>query len=679
MGDIHSDHIRNLALLGHAGSGKSSLAEALLFKSGAKKPQGIGRGTPITDFTDQEKQAGHSLETSVLHFEYKQSLINIIDTPGTPDFFGRAMSILPAVETVALVVNAEQGVESVTRKAHEQMKSRNKCGMIIINRCDAPQAKPEEVLEEIRKVFGNHCLPINLPSADGKEVVDCYFAPQYETDVAFSSVSDAHDALIEQVVEIDEELMELYLEQDEMIEPDQLHDPFEQALREEHLIPVCFVSSDTGAGIELLLDVICQQMPAPKEGNPPLFLKGEGEEAEPVSLVSDPEAHTIAHVFKIAIDPFIGQLGVFRVHQGRIRAGSQLFVGDARKPFRVNHLFRLQGAEHIEVDDAGPGDICAVAKIDSLYFGAVIHDSHDEDSFHLQPLEFPQSMACVAISPSRRGDEQKLSEILHRMTSEDPSLCVEQRESENETVMLGLGDQHLKSVLTRMSEVYGLDVETAVPRIPYRETVQIKAEGHHRHKKQNGGSGQFGEVFLRIEPLEPGAGFEFASEVVGGVIPGQFIPAVEKGVLEVMASGALAGYPLQDVRVVVYDGKHHSVDSKEIAFIAAGKKAFLDAIGKAKPVILEPYVEISVTVPSWCMGDITGHLATDRGMVIGSESIENNKVCIQARVPLANMSDYSNQLKSMTAGEGEFSMEMSHYEPVPAQIQKELIKAAEKE
>ena len=677
MGDIHGDHIRNLALLGHAGSGKSTLAEALLFRSGAKKKQGTARGTPITDFTDQEKQAGHSLETSILHFEYKQSLINIIDTPGTPDFFGRAMSILPAVETVALVINAEQGVEPIARKAYEQIKNRNKCSMIIINRCDAPQAKPEEVLEEIQDTFGSQCLPINLPSADGKKVVDCYFAPEYEAGVAFSTVTDAHNALVEQVVEVDEELMELYLEQDEMIEPDQLHDPFEQALREDHLIPVCFVSSETGAGIELLLDVISKQMPAPKEGNPPLFLKGEGDNARPVSVTPDPESHAIAHVFKIAIDPFIGQLGVFRVHQGTIKTGSQLFVGDARKPFRVNHLFRLQGAEHIEVDEAGPGDICALAKIDSLYFDAVIHDSHDEDHFHLKPLEFPHSMASVAIAPARHGDEQKLSEILHRMVTEDPSLQIEQRERQNETVMLGLGDQHLKFVLTRMSDVYGLDVETSVPSIPYRETIQTKAEGHHRHKKQNGGSGQFGEVFLRIEPLEPGTGFEFASEVVGGVIPGQFIPAVEKGVQEVMANGALAGYPLQDVRVVVYDGKHHSVDSKEIAFIAAGKKAFIEAIEKANPVILEPYVEITVTVPSWCMGDITGHLASDRGMVTGTESIENNKVCIQAQVPLAAMSDYSNQLKSMTAGEGEYSMEISHYEPVPASVQKELIRKAE--
>ena len=674
MGDSDSGHIRNLALLGHANSGKSSLAEAMLFQSGTMKPQGQGRGTLITDFTDQEKQAGHSLETSILHFNYHNSLVNIIDTPGTPDFFGRAMSILPAVESVALVVNAEQGLESITRKAYEQMKARRKCGMIIINRCDASQARPEAVLEEIRTVFGPHCLPINLPAADGQKIIDCYFKPDYGAGVAFSSVSDAHDALVEQVVEVDEELMELYLEQDQMIEPEQLHDPFEQALREEHLIPVCFTSAETGAGLELLMKVICQQMPEPIEGNPPLFLKGDGEAAEPVKLSENREGHAIAHVFKITNDPFIGQLGIFRIHQGTVSNGCQLLVGDARKPFRVNHLLKLQGGEQIEVDSAGPGEICAVAKIDSLHFDAVIHDSHDEDNFHLRPLEFPAPMASLAISPAHRGDEQKLSEVLHRMVAEDPSLTVEQRERQNETVMLGLGEQHLKAVLSRMEDVYGLTVETATPSIPYKETVQLKAKGHHRHKKQNGGSGQFGEVYLRIEPLERGAGFEFASEVVGGVIPSQFIPAVEKGVREVMANGAIAGYPMQDIRVIVYDGKHHSVDSKEVAFVAAGKKAFLNAIETADPVILEPYVEISVIAPDWCIGDITGHLASARGMVLGTEAGDNNKISIQARVPLGNMSGYSNHLKSLTSGEGEYTMSFSHYEPVPATLQKQLIK-----
>ena len=672
MAAHHYDHIRNLALFGHAGSGKSTLAEAMLFKSGAATPSGNRKGTSITDFTDQEKQAGHSLETSILHFEHHNTLVNVIDTPGFPDFFGRAMSVLPAVESVALVVDAQHGPEAITRKTYEQMQSRNKCGLIIINGCDNAEARPQAVLEEIQQAFGSHCLPINLPSADGETIVDCYFQPDYDATVAFSSVTEVHDSLVEQVVEVDEELMELYLEQEQSLEPPQLHDPFEQALREGHLIPVCFTSAETGAGVELLMDVICEQMPTPIEGNPPLFLKGGDE---PVTVAADPEQHTIAHVFKITIDPFIGQLGVFRVHQGTIRNGSQLFVGDARKPFRVNHLFKLQGGEHVEINEAGPGEICAVSKVDSLHFDAVIHDSHDEDEFYLKPLAFPSSMANLAISPARRGDEQKLSEVLHRMTAEDPSIHVEHRERANETVITGLGELHLNTLLNRMRDVYGLAIDTKVPSISYRETISSKAEGHHRHKKQNGGSGQFGEVHLRIEPMESGAGFEFASEVVGGVIPSQFIPAVEKGVREVMNSGAIAGYPMQDVRVTVYDGKHHSVDSKEIAFVAAGKKAFLEAIAQAKPKILEPYAEISVVAPDWSIGDITGHLASERGMIIGSEAQGAGKVSIQAKVPMANIAEYSNQLKAMTSGEGEYEMSFSHYEVVPGDVQKALVKA----
>ena len=671
-----NDHIRNIALLGHAGSGKTALAETLLHASGAINQKGnVSRGNTVSDFTDQEKAAGHSLETSILQFDHFNTHVNLLDTPGYPDFFGRAMSILPAVESVALVINARNGIEPVTRRAFEQMHERKKCGLIIINQCDLPEIELESLLMDIQDQLGSQCLPINLPSEDGSRMVDCYFAPEYDTPTAFSSVTEAHDQLIDQVVEIDEALMELYLEQEESLQPDQLHDPFEQALREDHLIPVCFTSAETGAGIEHLLHTLCELMPTPSEGNPPLFLKGEGENAAPVSVVPDPELHTIAHVFKVSMDPYIGRMGVFRVHQGTIHSGDQLFLGDARKPVRIAHLLKLQGSKTTEVSEASPGDICAVAKIDSLYFNGVLHDSHDEDHHHLRDLQFPPSMASLAISPAHRGDEQKLSEVLHRLIAEDPSLTIEHRERENETVLLGLGETHLQLSIEKMAKVYGLEVATTVPSIPYRETIRDKAEGHHRHKKQNGGSGQFGEVFLRIEPLPRGSGFEFASEVVGGVIPSQYIPAVEKGVREVILSGAIAGYPMQDIRVVVYDGKHHSVDSKEIAFVAAGKKAFLDAIQKADPVVLEPFVEMDITVPNQAMGDVTGHLASERGMVTGTDAGRDMKVTVHAQAPLANVSGYSNTLKSMTGGDGEYSMQFSHYDCVPVPIQKALVKA----
>ena len=670
----HTDHIRNLALLGHAGSGKTALAETLLHRAGAIKNRGsVSRGNTVSDFTDQEKSLGHSLETTLLNFDHLNAHINLLDTPGYPDLFGRAMSVLPAVETVAIVINAEQGVEHVTRRAFSQMQERHKCGLIIINKCDAPETDFAALLDELQEAFGSHCMPINLPSAEGSDVIDCYFKPDYSAQTAFSSVTEVHDSLVDQVVEVDEALMELYLEQEESLVPDQLHDPFEKALREGHLVPVCFTSAENGMGIDPLLRVLCELMPIPAEGNPPLFLKGEGDEAEAVDVEPDPEQHAIAHVFKVVVDPFVGRLGVFRVHQGTIRSGSQLFIGDGRKPIKVAHLLKLQGSQHSEVASAGPGDICAVAKIDSLFFNAVLHDSHDEDHYHLRSLNFPPTMASRAISPARHGDEQRLSEVLHRIEAEDPSLHVEHRERQNETVLLGLGDTHLNIALKKMSKNYGVDVNTYTPSIPYRETIQQPAEGHHRHKKQNGGSGQFGEVYLRIEPLPRGRGFEFASEVVGGAVPSQYIPAVEKGVREVMESGAVAGYPMQDIRVVVYDGKHHSVDSKEIAFVAAGKKAFLEAVEKAHPVILEPFVEMDIVVPNQSIGDITGHLAGERGMVTGTDADQGRKVSIHACAPLASVSDYSNRLKSLTGGEGEYSMDFSHYAEVPDTVQKELV------
>ncbi len=672
MAGYQSDLIRNIALLGHAGSGKTTLCEMLLHKVGVSGAPGSieGRNT-VSDYSDLEKDAGHSLESSLLHIPHKSSFINLLDTPGTPDLFGRAMSVLPAVETVALVISARQGVEPVTRAAWDKLKERHKCALIIVNQVDEI-ADCESVLNEIQDVLGQECLPINLPTPDG-QVVDCYFTADDSAATAFNSIDQAHSNLVDQVVEVDDALMELYLEQGESITVEQLHEPFEKALRDNHLVPVCFTSALTGAGIDHLLKVMTELMPTPAEGNPPLFLKGEGEEAEEVSVTPDPEAHVIAHVFKLSLDPFMGKLGLFRIHQGTIRNGSQLYVGDGRKPLRVTHLSRMQGSEHVEVDVASPGDICAMAKADSLYFDAVLHDSHEEDLFHLKALQFPAPMASVAVSPAHQGDEQKMSDVMQKMAAEDPSLKIEFRERQNETVLLGLGDQHLKTVQDKMKRVFNIEVTTSEPSIPYRETITKPAEGHHRHKKQNGGAGQFGEVFLRIEPLERGAGFEFVDAVVGGVIPGTFIPAVEKGVREAYEQGAIAGYQMQDIRVTVYDGKHHPVDSKEIAFVTAGRKAFIEAVQAAGPIVLEPHVALDIQVPAQCMGDITGDLASTRGLVTGTDACRDGSLDIHATAPLSSVGNYSNRLKALTGGEGLYSMAYSHYEAVPLTVQKDLI------
>jgi len=667
--------IRNIALVGQAGAGKTLLAEALLAQSGAIKAKGsLARGTTVCDFDPQEKALLHSLDAAICGFETQGRRVNMIDTPGYPDFLGRSLAALEAVETAVIVVSAVNGIEPMTLRMMEFAKTRGLCRLIVVNKIDSRDARTEEVLLEIREAFGKACLPLNLPAGGGASVVDCFFQASGEpTD--FSSVGAAHLEIIDQVVEVDDKLMALYLEQGEEISPEQLHDPFEKALREDHLVPVCFCSAETGAGVAELTRVLEKLAPNPAEGNPPPFLKGEGPDAVRVSVDPDPSKHVIAHVFKVSIDPFVGKLGIFRVHQGTVKAGAQLLVGDARKPIKVAHLFQLQGKEHVEVAQAVPGDICAVPKIDELHFDAVLHDSHDEDHHHLKSVSFPPPMLGVAIRAEKRGDEQKLSESLHRMVAEDPCVRVEHHTAQNETVLYGLGDLHLRVMLQRMTERFGVAVKTSPPSVPYRETITRPAEGHHRHKKQTGGAGQFGEVYLRVEPLPRGSGFEFVDDVVGGAIPGQFIPAVEKGVRQVLVDGAIAGFELQDVRVSVYDGKHHAVDSKEVAFVAAGKKAFVTAIKEAGPIVLEPIVRVAISTPSSAIGDVTSDLSTRRARISGQETLAGGVSQISALVPLAELQDYLSRLKAITGGEGTYTMDLSHYDPVPARRQQELVAA----
>lgn len=671
-----TEQIRNIALVGHAGAGKTTLAEALLAQAGAIGTAGdIAKGSTVADFTPQEKRLQHSLEPAAMHLEHDGRFMNILDTPGYPDFAGRAMSVLPAVETAVVVVNAETGIELVTQKMMAFAADRHLCRMIVINKIDAPDTDLHGLLREIRDTFGKQCLPLNLPSDGGKAVADCFFTLSDATP-DFASIEAAHTEMVDQVVELDDELMELYLEQGEELGIEQLHDPFERALRAGHLVPICFVSAETGAGVRQLLNIFAQLMPNPAEGNPPEFLKGEPGAEEPVEVTADADAPFIGHVFKVNVDPYIGRMGVFRVHQGRVKTGDQIFIGDRRKGFRLAHLYRLQGKDSIEIASAVPGDICAVSKVDEIRFDSVIHTSHDEDQFHLRSLTLPPPMYGVALDLARRGDEKKLSDALHKLAAEDPSLSIEFNSQSNETVLRGMGELHLRLVLERMRDEFNVEANTRPPKIAYRETVTRSAEGHCRHKKQTGGAGQFGEVFLKVEPLTRDSGFEFVNKVVGGSIPSQFIPAVEKGVRQVLHEGAVAGFPLQDVRVIVYDGKYHPVDSKEVAFVAAGKKAFLDAIDKAKPIVLEPIARVEVTAPGDCVGDVTGHLSGVRGRISGNDSLSGNQIKISAEVPVAELGDYQTTLKSLTGGEGAYTMEFDHYGIVPRNVQADLAAAA---
>ncbi|MBA3273391.1 MAG: elongation factor G, partial [Chthoniobacterales bacterium] len=570
--------IRNVLLAGHGHCGKTTLADALLHAAGATGRKGsVLDGSSFSDFEKEEKEHKHSIFSAVLHCDHLGKRINIIDTPGSPDLIGAAIACLPAVETVAVVVNASNGIEVVTRRMMEYAKDRNLPRAIIINKCDAPDINLEALVARLQETFGKECLPVNLPTGGGKAVVECLLTKNGESD--FGSVETAHSAILDQIVELDENLMEKYLGGEEP-NYEALHDPFERAMDDAHVIPILFTDAKNGAGVPELLDFIARWFPSPLEGNLRPFLAfradktGQPQDEKPFQYWPDVTKPLLAHVFKVTTDPFVGKLALFRVHQGKCSGQSHIYIGYNKKPIKLGHVFQLQGKEHKEVPEIIAGDIGAVAKIEDIHTNDVLHDDHALDTVHLRPLTFPMPMFGLAISPQARGDEVKLSAQLGKIAEEDPTFKWHTDRQTHEVVVNGIGELHLRLLLERLKN-RGLHVDTKPPKIAYKETILHSAEGHHRHKKQSGGAGQFGEVFLRAEPLPEdsparksngGAGLEIVNEVFGGTIPGQFTPAVEKGIHDVMDAGAIAGYPLQDVRVAITDGKHHPVDSKEVAF-----------------------------------------------------------------------------------------------------------------
>jgi elongation factor G len=675
MAKYSTESIRAVALVGHGGAGKTTLAEALLFKAGAIPAKGsVEKGSTVCDFDAQEKAAGHSLNSALVNFAAEGVHVHLIDTPGYPDFAGQAVAALAGVETAIVVINAQTGIELATERMMRAAQARGLARMIVINKIDADNVDLPDLVNQIRERFGKECLLLDLPAHGRQDVVEVLEHDAGDAD--FDSVAHAHRELIDQLVEEDESLLAQYLDEGKDPSAADLHAPFEKALRSGHLIPILFTSARTGAGIGELLHVLASLAPNPTEGNPPPFYKGEpGGETQAFDAVPDATKHVLAHVFKVIADPYQGKVGVFRVHQGTMKKDSQLFVGDSKKPFKAGHLYQLQGKDYVEVDELLPGDIGAIAKVEEIEFDAVLHDSHDEDHIHLKPLEFPRPMQGLAVETKRKGDEQRLFDILHKLELEDPCFEVERHPTTHETVIRGLGEMHLRYKLEKMATQFKLELDTKPPLIPYRETITGNAEGHCRHKKQSGGAGQFGEVYLKIEPMERGAGFEFVDRVKGGVIPGVFMTSVEKGVRQALADGVIAGFPAEDIRVIVYDGKTHAVDGKDVAFVTAGRKATIEAIRAAGPIVLEPIVTIEIVAPEAAIGDLTGDLSSRRGHITGTNPRPGNTASITGEVPLAEITDYASRLKSLTGGQGSYSIEFARHAQVPPQVQQKLAAA----
>ena len=665
---VETGNIRNIALLGHGGSGKTSLAEAILHKTGATGRLGsVDDKTSICDCYEEEKEHGHSIQSAVVCAEYKGKLLNIIDAPGYPDFIGPAVKAIPAVETAVIVISAAAGIETNTRKLFQLTTEANKSRLIVINKMDAENVEMPDLIRTIQETFGSRCRCANLPAADKKSVIDCIGNSAGTSPVM--DVAQAHTELIESVIEADDALMESYLG-GEQIPAEKVASVFVEALKKGTIIPIVFTDARKEIGVTELLDLVASYTPSPIQAGPVELTAGQSV----TKLEPDVGGPLAGLVFRVSFDPKSNmKYSTIRIFSGTLRPDTAMLRNDEKKAIRPGHILKSQGAENKEIDVGVAGDIVALAKLEDLKTGDLIHDGKVVGQFKQPPV--PEPMYALALQPAARGDEQKIGGALDKLCEEDPCLKITRDAQTKELVASGLGDLHLRVMIEKMEKRFKLAVTTKEPKIPYRETITVKAEGHYRHKKQTGGAGQFGEVYLRVEPAERNSDppLQFSWDIYGGTVPSQFEPPITKGINEVMQNGVVAGFPMQDIKVSVYDGKTHPVDSKEVAFRAAGKGAFIDAVSKAKPVLLEPIVNMEITIPTDNVGDIAGDLASKRGRVLGQEMLAGNFIVIKAQAPLFEVMQYSGQLKSVTGGRGSYSMTLSHYEVVPPNIQQQIV------
>jgi len=680
MPNYETKDIRNLAVAGHGDTGKTTLVEMILNKCGSTSRVGtVEDGTTVCDSDPQEKERGMSIDSAVVHVSHNGKELNIIDTPGYPEFVGQVVSVLPAVESVAIAISAPGGIQLNTRKVWELAKEAGLARVIVVTKMDGENIDFSGLLDQIRENFGTECAPVMLPIGQGPDfagVVDLLNPPDRAPDGVVGDMEEARGSLVETIVEADEELMERYLEEEE-ISAEEIEATFGKAVAGGSVVPVLCCAARAGKGLDEVLDLLANILPNPIDGrqrkakDPKAEPTEEGEEPEAnIELKPDPDEPFCAQIFKTVTDPFVGKLCYFRVYSGSLTGDLSFMLSSTGKSQRIAHLLRPFGGEQEQRGDCVPGDIMAVAKVEDVALGETLYASRRPAL--LAPVDLPTPMVALAVEPKSRGDEQKIGSSLTKLADQDATFVLSRDPQTGEMVVTGMSNLHLDIMLARLKERFQVEVTTKQPKIPYKETITTNSDAQYRHKKQTGGRGQFGEVWIRLMPQERGEGFEFADMVVGGNIPNQFIPAVQKGVVETMTKGVVAGYPVVDVRMELYDGKHHPVDSSEAAFKIAGSKAFQDAFMKAKPVLLEPIVLMEVTVPGEFFGEISGHLTGHRGRIQGMDAVGTMQV-IRAEIPMAEITSYATELKSMTGGQGSYSIEFSHYDIVPSNIAQDIV------
>lgn len=696
MSKYQTAQLRNIVLVGHGAVGKTTLADLMLFKAGVGSRAGsVDDGTSLLDIDEEERQRHFSISSAMVHFEHHNTRINIIDTPGYPDFVGQAISALCAAETALVVINAAAGIEANTRRTFDLAGKAHLARMLVINKLDHDNLDFQGLLASIQESFGRNCVPMNIPLGLGADFhgVASTLKPSADTAGAVIDPAAIGSAVMDAIVEADEELMERYLNGDEL-SSDEVLAGVTKAVAAGTLIPILCVSARTGVGVPELMDAIADFALSPGELVRHGQREGGGEE---VDVSPSDEAPLVAQVFKTRIDPFVSKMSFIRVFSGRLTKDSTVRDLRTGKTIKVHQLLDVQGGQVEAIDEAHAGDVVAVAKVDDFQVGDTL--VNNGDGVLLPPIEFPSPMIGLAVEPKSRADQQKISGALHKIEEEDPTFRVTRDPQTHEMVMRGMSELHLQIVQNRLHARDKVDVVTHPPKVPYRETIMGNAEGSYRHKKQSGGSGQFAEVHLRVYPLpsgidpatyftreqfpglreyhyDPALNFAFLDCVSGGTVPNQFIPAVEKGVRERMEQGVLAGYPMQDLAVALFFGKDHPVDSNEAAFRTAASMCFRDVARQAKPVLLEPMMHLEVTVPGDKLGDISSDLNTRRGRMEGMENGAGGAQVVKARAPLAELSTYARTLSSLTGGQGSYLMEFSHYEMVPPNEQQKIAAAA---
>ncbi len=682
-----------IGLVSGNGGGKTSLSECFLFNSGAITRLGkIDTKNTVSDYSPLETKRGFSISSSIMHYQWKNSEVNVIDAPGYMDFLGQAISTLKVVDGVLLVIDVKSGLQAASERIVEYLKENPRPAFCIMNKLDQENVNFSSSVEEMKNSSGLNLVPITIPAADGEKfsgVIDLLLNQQFNykdgdfqgngTNVEDSKKADAesyHNSLIESIVETNDDLLNRYLE-GEKIEAASINEVLKSAVTECKVVPVFAISSGRNIGVDLVMDYINSLFPSPLEIKPlAVFAAGKTEKVEVKPSAQGP---VLAYVFKTMADPYIGKLSIFRIFSGTMKTNSSYYLSGVKSSHKFTNMFKLQGKEQSDVSEASCGDIIAVSKIMDISNDDTI--SSIDRPFVMEGTFYPRPTLPKAILPVSKGDEEKISMGLSRLVEEDPTLKMELNLEVHQSIVWGMGDLHLSIIKENLKEKFDIDVAMSAPDVAYKETIKKDSKTEYKYKKQSGGRGQYGHVFIELKPLKSGDGFKFEDSIFGGAIPKNYIPSVEKGIREAMQAGALAGYPVVDVSVNLYDGSFHTVDSSDMAFKIAGSMAFKKGMSESSPVILEPVVELEITVPEKYMGDIIGDINSKRGKIITMTPGPDKMQVIKATIPQSESFNYSVDLKSISQGRGQFNQKFSHYDELPAHLAQPLIdkKKEEKE